>query len=72
MARKAKVKVKLKTNKSAAKRFKKTGSGGFKHRQSFRNHMSTHKSGKRMRHLRRLKLVNDSDVPAIQQLLPNH
>ena len=64
-------KVKLKTNKGAAKRFKKTGSGRYKHRQSFRSHMSTSKSGKRMRQLRHMKVVCDSDTPAIRQMLPN-
>lgn len=64
-------KVKLKTNRGAAKRFKKTGSGGYKHRQSHRNHILTKKTGKRMRHLRRLKTVNSSDVAAIRQMLPN-
>jgi large subunit ribosomal protein L35 len=64
-------KVKLKTNRGAAKRFKKTGSGGYKHRQSFRNHILTKKSTKRMRQLRPLKQVNDSDVAAIRQMLPN-
>ncbi len=62
---------KLKTNKGAAKRFKKTGSGGFKHRQSFRNHISTKKSSKRMRQLRHLKVVSGSDAAAIAQMLPN-
>lgn len=64
-------KTKLKTNKSAAKRFKKTGSGGYKHRQSHRNHILTKKSSKRMRHLRHMKNVKDSDVAAIRQMLPN-
>lgn len=64
-------KVKLKTNRGAAKRFKKTGSGGYKHRQSHRNHILTKKSTKRMRHLRGMKKVNDSDVAAIRQMLPN-
>lgn len=64
-------KVKLKTNRGAAKRFRKTGKGGFKHRQSHRNHILTKKSSKRMRQLRRLKKVNDSDVAAIRQMLPN-
>jgi large subunit ribosomal protein L35 len=64
-------KVKLKTNRGAAKRFRKTGSGGFKHRQSHRNHILTKKSSKRMRQLRRLKKVNDSDVAAIRQMLPH-
>lgn len=64
-------KIKLKTNRGAAKRFKKTGSGGYKHRQSFRNHILTKKTSKRMRQLRRMKNVNDSDVAAIRQMLPN-
>ncbi len=64
-------KVKIKTNRSAAKRFKKTGSGGYKHRQGHRNHILTKKSSKRMRHLRHMKTVNDSDVPALRQMLPN-
>ena len=62
---------KLKTNRGAAKRFKKTGSGGYKHRQSHRNHILTKKSSKRMRQLRHMKNVHASDVSAIQQMLPN-
>ena len=62
---------KVKTNKGAAKRFKKTGSGGFKHRQSHRSHISTKKPSKRMRQLRSMKNVNDSDTDAIRQMLPN-
>lgn len=64
-------KVKIKTNRGAAKRFKKTGSGGYKHRQSHRNHILTKKRNKRMRHLRHMKNVSDSDVDAIRQMLPN-
>lgn len=63
--------AKLKTNRGAAKRFKKTGSGGYKHRQSHRNHILTKKSSKRMRQLRHLKSVNASDVAAIKQMLPH-
>ena len=66
-----KVKVKIKTNKGAAKRFKKTGSGGFKHRQSHRNHILTKKSSKRMRQLRSMKNVSETDVDRILQMLPN-
>jgi len=64
-------KVKLKTNRGAAKRFKKTGSGGYKHRQSFRNHILTKKSSKRVRQLRHMQNVSGSDVAAIRQMLPN-
>jgi large subunit ribosomal protein L35 len=66
-----KVKVKIKTNKGAAKRFKKTGNGGFKHRQSHRNHILTKKSSKRMRQLRSMKNVSETDVDRILQMLPN-
>ncbi|MBU2393854.1 MAG: 50S ribosomal protein L35, partial [Gammaproteobacteria bacterium] len=38
---------KMKTNKGAAKRFKKTGSGGFKRKQSHLRHILTKKSSKR-------------------------
>lgn len=62
---------KLKTKRGAAKRFKKTGTGGYKHRQSHRNHILTKKSSKRMRQLRHLKTVNDSDCAAIKQMLPH-
>lgn len=62
---------KLKSNRGAAKRFKKTGSGGYKHRQSHRNHILTKKSSKRMRQLRNMKNVNASDVAAIKQMLPH-
>ena len=44
---------KMKTKKSAAKRFKKTGSGKIVHHQGGRRHLSTKKSPKRKRHLRK-------------------
>ncbi len=62
---------KLKTKRGAAKRFKKTGSGGYKHRQSHRNHISTKKSSRRMRQLRPMQMVNASDVASINQMLPH-
>jgi len=62
-------KQKLKTNKSAAKRFKQTGKGGYKHRQSHRNHILTKKANKRMRHLRHLKVLKQSDEATVRQML---
>jgi len=44
---------KMKTKKSAAKRFKKTGSGKIVHHQGGHRHLSTKKSPKRKRHLRK-------------------
>ena len=61
---------KLKTNSGAAKRFKRTASGGFKHGQSHLNHILTKKSTKRKRHLRHNSMVDKSDVPGLRRLLP--
>ncbi|MGF1548186.1 MAG: 50S ribosomal protein L35 [Thiotrichales bacterium] len=61
---------KLKTNRGAAKRFRRTASGAFKRRQGFRNHILTKKSTKRKRHLRSQLHVNPSDAGAVARLLP--
>ncbi len=62
---------KMKTNRGAAKRFKKSASGKFRHRQSFRSHILTKKSTKRKRQLRGIVAVHDNDQKAIAQMLPN-
>lgn len=61
---------KLKTNSGAAKRFRKTGSGGFKRGQSFKRHILTKKSAKRKLHLRGGTMVHESDVAMVRRLLP--
>ncbi|AOU97845.1 50S ribosomal protein L35 [Acidihalobacter yilgarnensis] len=61
---------KLKTNRGAAKRFKRTASGRFKRGQSHLNHILTKKSTKRKRHLRSISLVAKCDTPAIKRMLP--
>jgi large subunit ribosomal protein L35 len=61
---------KLKTNRGAAKRFRRTGSGGFKRRQGFRNHILTKKSTKRKRHLRAPSQVAEADQKSVRQMLP--
>tara|TARA_Y100001934_G_scaffold112171_1_gene137245 strand:+ start:972 stop:1163 length:192 start_codon:yes stop_codon:yes gene_type:complete len=59
---------KMKTKSGAAKRFRRT-SKGYKHRQSFRNHILTKKSTKRKRQLRHLKAIAPADVPLIKRML---
>lgn len=59
---------KLKTNKSAAKRFKKTATG-YKHRSSFRNHILTKKNSKRKARLASKNSVSDSDFKAVKRML---
>ena len=61
---------KLKSNRGAAKRFRRTASGGFKRRQGFRAHILTKKSTKRKRHLRSPAMVAEADVKAVRQMLP--
>ncbi|MGI9323374.1 MAG: 50S ribosomal protein L35 [Pseudomonadales bacterium] len=59
---------KMKSNSGAAKRFRRTAKG-YKHRQSFRNHILTKKSTKRKRHLRGMKDIAPADVPLIKRML---
>jgi large subunit ribosomal protein L35 len=61
---------KLKTNKSAAKRFARTGKGGFKRSHSHKRHILTKKSGKRIRQLRGEAQIHASDVAEVRQMLP--
>ncbi|MSR23445.1 MAG: 50S ribosomal protein L35 [Gemmatimonadetes bacterium] len=61
---------KMKSNRSAAKRFKKTGTGKVKRRKAFKSHILTKKSTKRKRHLRKSTLVSGADVVRIKRLLP--
>jgi large subunit ribosomal protein L35 len=61
---------KMKTNRGAAKRFKKTGSGGYKRGFAFKSHILTKMSTKRKRNLRGTTQVADADVKAIKRLLP--
>ncbi len=61
---------KMKTNRGAAKRFRKTASGKFKRAQSHRRHILTKKSTKRKRHLRAAIKVHSSDQAMLKRMLP--
>jgi large subunit ribosomal protein L35 len=60
---------KMKSNRGAAKRFKRNASG-FKRNQSFRRHILTKKSTKRKRQLRSAEMVAAVDVPMVRRMLP--
>ncbi|MBA3979380.1 MAG: 50S ribosomal protein L35 [Alcanivorax sp.] len=60
---------KIKSNRGAAKRFKKTASG-FKRKQAFKNHILTKKSAKRIRQLRPKSEVHASDIALVKRMLP--
>lgn len=60
---------KMKTNKSAAKRFKKTGTGKIKRGHAYTSHILTKKSPKRKRQLRKSDLVSGADEKRIKRLI---
>ena len=61
---------KLKTNRGAAKRFRRTAGGGFRRSQSHLRHILTKKSTKRKRHLRHHDMVHPADVALVKRMLP--
>ena len=61
---------KMKTNRGAAKRFRRTGKGGFKRAQSHISHILTKKSSKRKRQLGRTLQIDQNDVKQVRRLLP--
>ena len=62
---------KLKTNRGAAKRFKRTANGRFKRTQSHLRHILTKKSSKRKRQLGNPARIHDADAAAVRRMLPN-
>jgi len=61
---------KMKTKKSAAKRFKRTKSGLLKRSKANGSHILTKKTRKRKRHLRQGTLVDKSHQKRVERLLP--
>lgn len=61
---------KMKTNRGAAKRFRRTAKGGFKRGQSFRSHILTKKSSKRKRQLSTTQQIADADKKSVRRMLP--
>lgn len=61
---------KMKTHKGAAKRFRKSAKGKFRHKRGYANHLLTKKSAKRKRRLRKSGQVAASDEKQVRRLLP--
>jgi large subunit ribosomal protein L35 len=59
---------KVKSNRSASKRFKITGTGKIKRKHAFKNHILTKKSTKRKRALGHMALVHPADMDRISLL----
>jgi large subunit ribosomal protein L35 len=61
---------KMKTNKGAAKRFRRTGTGKIRKNSAFTSHILTSKSTKRKRNLRKSSMMADGDAKRMKVLLP--
>ncbi len=61
---------KMKTNRAAAKRLKRTASGKFKRFKANHSHILTKKSRKRKRRLRTAEIVDKADQKRMDRLMP--
>ncbi len=61
---------KMKTKKSAAKRFTVQGSGGIKRSKAYLRHILTKKATKRKRHLRGTTQIDATNQRSVRAMLP--
>lgn len=61
---------KIKTNRSAAKRFRVTASGKIKRNKAYKRHILSSKGKKRKRHLRQATMVAGVESKNIRRLIP--
>ena len=61
---------KLKTKRSAAKRFKKTANGKFMYRKSGKSHLLTGKTRKRKRYLKKEVAISRARIKSIKRMVP--
>lgn len=61
---------KIKTNRGAAKRFKRTGGGKIVRNKAYASHILTKKKTKRKRALRKDDVVDQADVRGVKRMLP--
>lgn len=61
---------KLKTNKAAAKRFRKTGTGKLKRNKAYKSHILTKKTTKKKRELRKGVMMDKTNEKVMKKILP--
>ena len=61
---------KIKTNRAAVKRFKKTATGKLKRNKAYKSHILTKKSTKRKRNLRQATITDATNVKNMKKVLP--
>ena len=62
--------AKVKTNRSAAKRFKVLGNGNFKRFKANKSHLLNGKTAKRKMGLRQSAMVDETNLDAVKKMLP--
>ena len=60
----------MKTNRSAAKRFKVTGTGKLKRNKAYKRHILTKKSAKTKRNLRKPTMTDATNEKNMKKILP--
>ena len=60
----------MKTSRAAAKRFKLTGTGKLKSSKAYKRHISTKKSTKTKRNLRKAAMTDQTNVKNMKKILP--
>lgn len=61
---------KIRSNRAAQKRFRRTASGKFKRGKAFRRHILTKKTQKTKRNLRKKGMVAKADLKEVRTLIP--
>jgi large subunit ribosomal protein L35 len=61
---------KMKTNKTASKKFRVSRKGRVKRAQAFTSHNTAKKSAKRIRRLRAILTVDETNTKAVKKMLP--
>lgn len=60
---------KNKVHKGVLKRFRVSKTGKVRHRSAYHKHLSSHKSGKRLRQLRKDRMLTSSEAKRFEKLL---
>ncbi|MEC9360774.1 MAG: 50S ribosomal protein L35 [SAR324 cluster bacterium] len=63
--------MKMKTHRGAAKRFKKTGGGGYKRKRAYLRHGMRKRNQDVKRGLRKKAMVSEADCKSVELMLPN-
>ena len=61
---------KIKTNRSAAKRFKVTGTGKLKRNKAYKRHILTKKTTKNKRNLRQATIIDPTNATSMKKICP--